>query len=99
MSKDKLGKKRICPSTGKKFYDLNKDPIISPYTGEILNEIGVEDLEKEKTEEITLENDINDIEVNSEKENIEEIDETLETDDQIIPEIDEFPRRVPGITF
>ena len=80
MSKDKLGKK---------FYDLNKDPIISPYTGEILNEIGVEDLEKEKTREITLENDINDIEVNSEKENIEEIDETLETDDQIIPEIDE----------
>ena len=64
MSKDKLGKKRICPTTGKKFYDLNKDPIISPYTGEILNEIGVEDLEKEKTEEITLENDINDIEVN-----------------------------------
>ena len=60
MSKDKLGKKRICPTTGKKFYDLNKDPIISPYTGEILNEIGVEDLEKEKTEEITLENDIND---------------------------------------
>ena len=89
MSKDKLGKKRICPTTGKKFYDLNKDPIISPYTGEILNEIGVEDLEKEKTREITLENDINDIEVNSEKENIEEIDETLETDDQIIPEIDE----------
>ena len=30
MSKDKLGKKRICPTTGKKFYDLNKDPIISP---------------------------------------------------------------------
>ena len=89
MSKDKLGKKRICPTTGKKFYDLNKDPIISPYTGEILNEVGVENLEKGKTEEITLENDINDIEVNSEKENIEEIDETLETDDQIIPEIDE----------
>ena len=36
-----------------------------------------------------IENDINNIEVNSEKENIEEIDETLETDDQIIPEIDE----------
>ena len=89
MSKDKLGKKRICPTTGKKFYDLNKDPIISPYTGEILNETGVEDLEKEKTEEITLENNINDIEVNSEKENIEEIDETLEADDQVIPEIDE----------
>ena len=73
MSKDKLGKKRICPTTGKKLYDLNKHPIIIPYTGEILNEIGVEDLEKEKTEEITLENDINDTEVNSAEENIEEI--------------------------
>jgi uncharacterized protein (TIGR02300 family) len=28
-----LGAKRICPETGKKFYDLNKDPIVSPYTG------------------------------------------------------------------
>jgi len=29
-----LGTKRICPVTGRKFYDLNKDPIISPYTGQ-----------------------------------------------------------------
>ena len=29
MSKDKLGKKRICPTTGKKFYDLNKDLILN----------------------------------------------------------------------
>lgn len=33
MSKPELGTKRICPETGRKFYDLNKDPIISPYTG------------------------------------------------------------------
>ena len=33
MSKPELGTKRIDPETGKKFYDLNKDPIISPYTG------------------------------------------------------------------
>ena len=26
--------KRLCPTTGKRFYDLNKNPIISPYTGE-----------------------------------------------------------------
>jgi len=28
-----LGVKRTCPETGKKFYDLNKDPIVSPFTG------------------------------------------------------------------
>lgn len=27
------GTKREDPETGKKFYDLNKDPIVSPYTG------------------------------------------------------------------
>jgi uncharacterized protein (TIGR02300 family) len=30
VAKAELG---TCPDTGKKFYDLNKDPIVSPYTG------------------------------------------------------------------
>ena len=34
MPKEEWGTKRVCPTTGKRFYDLNKDPIISPYTGE-----------------------------------------------------------------
>jgi uncharacterized protein (TIGR02300 family) len=29
----KLGTKRVDPETGQKFYDLNRDPIVSPYTG------------------------------------------------------------------
>lgn len=33
MAKADLGTKRTCPETGKKFYDLGKDPIVSPYTG------------------------------------------------------------------
>ena len=33
MAKEELGSKRIDPETGRKFYDLNKDPIVSPYTG------------------------------------------------------------------
>lgn len=37
MAREKLGAKRICPETGKKFYDLNKDPIVSPYTGKQYN--------------------------------------------------------------
>jgi uncharacterized protein (TIGR02300 family) len=33
VAKPELGTKRIDPETGKKFYDLNKDPVVSPYTG------------------------------------------------------------------
>ena len=36
MPKEEWGVKRVCPTTGKRFYDLNKDPIISPYTGEVV---------------------------------------------------------------
>ena len=34
MPKEEWGVKRICPTTGKRFYDLNKSPIVSPYTGD-----------------------------------------------------------------
>ena len=34
MPNEEWGTKRLCPTTGKRFYDLNKNPIISPYTGE-----------------------------------------------------------------
>jgi uncharacterized protein (TIGR02300 family) len=33
VAKPELGTKRIDPETGRKFYDLNNDPIVSPYTG------------------------------------------------------------------
>jgi uncharacterized protein (TIGR02300 family) len=33
VAKAELGTKRIDPETGRKFYDLNRDPIVSPYTG------------------------------------------------------------------
>lgn len=33
MAKAELGTKRVDPDTGKKFYDLNRDPVVSPYTG------------------------------------------------------------------
>lgn len=34
MARPELGTKRLDPVTGKKFYDLNKDPIVSPFTGQ-----------------------------------------------------------------
>lgn len=49
------GVKRTCPTTGQRFYDLNKDPIISPYTGEVVDlnrtKASVAKKIKEKTEE------------------------------------------------
>ena len=75
LDKEKLGKKWICPTTGKKFYDLNKEPVTSPYTGELLEIIKTEDLEKEKEEEIILNAD------DKENAKISETDEAKDTDD------------------
>ncbi|MEM8578975.1 MAG: TIGR02300 family protein [Pseudomonadota bacterium] len=36
MAKEEWGTKRLCPTTGKRFYDLNRNPIVSPYTGEVV---------------------------------------------------------------
>lgn len=33
MARPELGTKRVDPVTGRKFYDLNRDPIVSPFTG------------------------------------------------------------------
>lgn len=37
MPKEEWGTKRICPTTGKRFYDMRRTPIISPYTGEVVD--------------------------------------------------------------
>jgi uncharacterized protein (TIGR02300 family) len=36
VAKTDLGTKRVCPETGRKFYDLGKTPVISPYTGKVV---------------------------------------------------------------
>ncbi len=36
MPKEEWGVKRVCPTTGKRFYDLGRSPIVSPYTGEVV---------------------------------------------------------------
>ena len=74
LEKEKLGKKWICPTTGKKFYDLNKEPVKSPYTGELLEIIKHEDLEKGKKEKIILKTKDN------ETSQISEVDEVKDSD-------------------
>ena len=96
MEKEKLGKKWICPTTGKKFYDLNKEPVTSPYTGELLEVINTENLEKAKTKEIIVETDNKETsqisetdevkDANNSKSDIEVLDDSAEDS---IPEIED----------
>ena len=66
MPKEEWGVKRLCPETGKRFYDLNKDPIVSPYTGEVIEldtgknrsiTADAEDAANKKMEEASLDSD------------------------------------------
>ena len=80
MPKEEWGVKRVCPTTGKRFYDLNKSPIVSPYTNEVVeldqnknrmiaadaaDMSTVRDKEAElESEDIVLEEDADDVEAN-----------------------------------
>ena len=92
MAKSELGTKRIDPETGRKFYDLNKDPIVSPYTGksyprsyfESTNLKGVdEDEDQVEDKEVDGEDD-----EEAEVVSLEEADDEIKGDDDVI-EIDD----------
>ena len=91
MAKEELGAKRIDPETGRKFYDLNKDPIVSPYTGksyprsyfETGNEKAVE--EEEETEQRELDAEEEAPEVVS----LEDADEEAAGASEDLPDIDD----------
>ncbi len=67
MPKAEWGTKRVCPTTGKRFYDLNADPIVSPYTGEVVtidlgkNRTMVADAEDAQTKKLKVVEDDDDL--------------------------------------
>ena len=77
MAKEEWGTKRICPETGKRFYDLNNSPVISPYTGKEIT-LDKSTSEKTKTTRKSEEN------LNDSK--FEESDELLTIEDGLILE-------------
>ncbi|MDB2407987.1 TIGR02300 family protein [Jannaschia sp.] len=79
MPKEEWGVKRVCPTTGKRFYDLNRNPIVSPYTGEV---VAVETGSKTRV----LVADKDDVDAKKKKEGE---DEDLLLDDDDIDEEDE----------
>lgn len=81
MPKEEWGVKRVCPTTGKRFYDLNKDPIVSPYTGEIV------ELETGKSRMIAA--DAEDAASVKARENASEEELVLDDDDNVDVELDD----------
>jgi uncharacterized protein (TIGR02300 family) len=69
VAKPELGTKRIDPETGRKFYDLNKDPIVSPYTGKSYPRSyfesgdlkGIDEEEEAETKEVDAEEDASEV--------------------------------------
>ena len=80
MPKEEWGTKRLCPETGKRFYDLNATPIISPYTG---NEVAV-DTSKTRT----MVADAEDAQSKKAKESTDEEDLVLDDDDDDDDDVD-----------
>ncbi len=103
MPKEEWGLKRVCPTTGKRFYDLNKDPIISPYTGEIVELVtsksrmiaadaedaaSVKARENASEEELVLDDDDN-VEVELDDDLLDDDDDN--SDDVSLDDITEMP--------
>ncbi|MCR9147610.1 MAG: TIGR02300 family protein [Rhodobacteraceae bacterium] len=90
MPKEEWGVKRLCPTTGKRFYDLNKDPIVSPYTGEVVElntgksrsiTADAEDAETKKMKSKDAEGDSS--------ENEDEVDVDVDLDDDVLDDDDD----------
>ncbi len=81
MPKEEWGVKRLCPTTGKRFYDLNRNPIVSPYTGEVV------EIDNSKTRMIAA--DAADAATTKAKKAEEAEDIVLDDDDKIDVEIDD----------
>jgi uncharacterized protein (TIGR02300 family) len=97
VAKAELGTKRTDPDTGKKFYDLNRDPVVSPYSGkswplsffeETTAQMKMEQAEEEEVAEVDTEN--TDVELVS----LEEGDEAAAGDD--IPDIGDDDVEIDG---
>ena len=98
MPKEEWGTKRLCPETGKRFYDLNATPVISPYTG---NEVPVEtgktrtmvaDAEDAQTKKMKAkdEDQDDDLVLDDDDDDVDLGDDVLDDDDDDTVSLDEL---------
>lgn len=81
MPKEEWGTKRVCPETGKRFYDLNADPIVSPYTGNVVT------IDTGKTR--TMQADAEDAQTQKLKATELDDDDLVLEDDDAAPDLDD----------
>lgn len=81
MPNEEWGTKRLCPTTGKRFYDLNKNPIVSPYTGEVV------EVDSSKSRMIAADRE-DAVTAKAKKSKVEE-DDTLVDDDDVDVDLDD----------
>ena len=92
MPNEEWGTKRLCPTSGKRFNDLNANPIVSPYTGEVVtidtgkNRTMVADAEdaqskKAKEEDASEEEDIL-LDDDDDGDDVDVADDVLDDDDE-----------------
>ena len=104
MPKEEWGVKRICPTTGQRFYDMNKKPIVSPYTGETVTldantrtSVAVADKAEKTTDADQTEDDpiLEDDDESSDELSIDGdlLDDDDESDDVSLEEIKDMPAK------
>lgn len=91
MPKEEWGVKRVCPTTGKRFYDLNRSPVVSPYSGEVVNvETGnktrilaadKDDVDAKKDEKAEDDLLLDDDDVDLEEDEVDDAEDVLDDDD------------------
>ena len=98
MAQQERGTKREDPETGKKFYDLNKDPIVSPYTGKsyprsyfetTARKSSVREVEKEEDEEEEVEEVVAVVADEPEVISLEDADAEESGAEEEIPEVED----------
>ena len=97
MPKDEWGTKRICPTTGRRFYDLKKTPIVSPYTGETVTldantrtRVAVVEKPKKKEEEPVVKEENSDLLDDADDATTELNDDLLDNEDDDNVTLDEI---------
>jgi len=98
MPQAEWGTKRVCPETGRRFYDLGRDPVISPYTGEVVElDTGVKtrvavSVKSDDSDDdaLTLVDDGDDSAESAGKGGVQIEDELLEDDDEDNVSLDEI---------
>ena len=90
MAKPELGTKRLCPSCGSKYYDLNRNPITCPKCGTIFEAVMVSRSAKASKVVEEVEDEDDEDEVGPEIVTLEEADAEAEgASDDDVPDIDD----------